>query len=279
VLHLAEEPASSSLLEPDAEVIARRRGMETMREVARTEITTTTLESWAREADVARVDGLKLDVQGAELAVLRGAGELLEQVRVVDLEVEFNPIYRGQPLFAEIDVFLRERGFALWRLGELTHYALPDAGRAGTEIARQTFTDGPLRHRVGGGQLIWGRARYVRAGSADRSPGDPWPEHVRDACAAWAFELDDVALAAVRRAAATHAPAVEVLARLERTAERRSRLRTLVQRDWGGAALRYARVAALAARGYDDERIARELRLTVANVTLLRRAVPLRRRG
>ena len=144
-LHLTEEPASSSLFEPDAELIARRRGMETMREVARTTIATTTLEAWARTAGVGWIDGLKLDVQGAELAILRGAGALLDGVRVLDLEVEFNPIYRSQPLFADVDAFLRERGFALWRLGELTHYGLPGAGRAGTVTERQTFSDGPLR--------------------------------------------------------------------------------------------------------------------------------------
>lgn len=278
-LHVAQEPASSSLLEPDADVIGRRRGMETMREVGRSPIATTTLEAWARGAGVERVDALKLDVQGAELAVLQGAGALLEHVRVVDLEVEFNPIYRGQPLFGDIDGFLRERGFALWRLGELTHYALPEAGRAGTVSERQTFGDGALRHWVGGGQLVWGRARYVRMDVADRPATGAWQEHVRDACTAWAFALDDVAQAAVQRAASTHPPAAELLTQLERTADRRSRLRTAVQRDWGGAALRFARVARLAARGYDDERIARDLGLTLANVQLLRRAVPLPRRG
>jgi len=273
-LHIAEEPASSSLLEPDAAAIGRRRGMETMRETRRTEITTTTLAAWSGVAGVTRVDGLKLDVQGAELAVLHGAGALLDGIRAIDLEVEFNPIYRGQPLFGDIDAYLRERGFALWRLGELTHYGLPDAGNAGTTTERQTFPDGALRRRVGGGQLVWGRARYARAAVADRPQRDPWQEHVRDACVAWAFDLDDIAVAALRRAAATHSPAAVALAGLERTAERRSRWRVAAQRDWTGAAVRLGRVAALTARGYDDEHIARELRLTVANVRLLRRALP-----
>ncbi len=273
-LHVTEEPASSSLLEPDAEVIARRRGMETMREARRATITTTTLAEWAAAAGVERVDALKLDVQGAELAVLRGAGALLDHVRVLDLEVEFNPIYRAQPLFADIDAFLRERGFALWRLGELTHYGLPGAGNAGTVTERQTFADGVLRHRVGGGQLVWGRARYARVAVTDRAQADPWPEHVRDACVAWAFSLDDIAVAALRRSAAVHPPAQAALQQLERTAERRSRWRANMQRDWAGASVRLARVALLSARGHDDEQIARELRLTVANVRLLRRALP-----
>jgi FkbM family methyltransferase len=271
-LHVTREPAASSLLEPDPEVLRRRRGMRAMRPAGTMEIQTETLEAWAERSRVDRIDVLKLDVQGAELAVLRGAGALVAGVRALDLEVEFNPIYRGQPLFADIDAFLRERGFALWRLGELTHYGLPGAGNAGTVTERQTFADGALRHRVGGGQLVWGRARYARV--ADRTPTDPWPEHVRDACVAWAFQLDDIAVAALRRAAAAHPPAEAALAQLERTAERRSRWRTSAQRDWAGAAVRLARVAALNARGFDDEQIARELRLTVANVRLLRRTLP-----
>jgi FkbM family methyltransferase len=252
-LHIAAEPASSSLLEPDRDVIARRRGMETMRAVRHTAIETTTLQRWAAAAGHTRVDVLKLDVQGAELAVLRGAGDLLESVRTLDLEVEFNPIYRDQPLFADVDTFLRARGFALWGLEELTRYRLEN---------------GP------GGQLVWGRARYVRRSVSDPPAAQPWQENVRDACAAWALELDDVALAAIRRAAATHAPAVPVRAQLERAATWRARRDSLRERDWHGAAGRYVRVAALATRGYDDERIARELRLTVENVRLLRGAVP-----
>lgn len=45
-----------------------------------------TLESWARSVTLDKVDVLKLDVEGCELAVLRGAGDFLRDVRVIQFE-------------------------------------------------------------------------------------------------------------------------------------------------------------------------------------------------
>lgn len=68
------------------------------------------------------VDILKLDLQGYELEALRGCGVLLGRVRAITTEVEFVPLYAEQPLFAEIDQFLRAEGFRLLNLYELwTH--------------------------------------------------------------------------------------------------------------------------------------------------------------
>lgn len=59
------------------------------------------------------VDFLKLDVQGAELMVLQSAQRTLEQTAVVHCEVEFGPIYLGQPLYPDIQAFLNQRQFEL----------------------------------------------------------------------------------------------------------------------------------------------------------------------
>src|SRR6185503_5009621 len=112
-LNVAEDPGSSSLYEPDQEVIATRPELTRIRVVDRVPVTLTTLDEWAADAGVERVDALKLDVQGAALDVLAGAEERLSDVRVVETEVEFNPMYREQPLFADVDRFLRERDFVL----------------------------------------------------------------------------------------------------------------------------------------------------------------------
>jgi FkbM family methyltransferase len=54
---------------------------------------------------------LKLDVQGYEAAVLRGAAQTLKQVDFLLTEVSFQELYAGQPLFDEIHALLAGQGF------------------------------------------------------------------------------------------------------------------------------------------------------------------------
>jgi Methyltransferase FkbM domain len=61
--------------------------------------------------EITGADYLKVDVQGAELDVLKGATQTLQDVLLVQTEIEFVPIYRNQPLFAEVDQSLRSHGF------------------------------------------------------------------------------------------------------------------------------------------------------------------------
>jgi FkbM family methyltransferase len=63
--------------------------------------------------DLAVLDLLKLDCQGAELAVLRGAGERIRDIRWLFCEVSIDPVYDGAPLWGELHGFLRSHGFEL----------------------------------------------------------------------------------------------------------------------------------------------------------------------
>ena len=54
---------------------------------------------------------LKVDVQGFEDRVLRGAARVLPQVQYVLVEVSFRPLYEGQALFSDVNTFLAEAGF------------------------------------------------------------------------------------------------------------------------------------------------------------------------
>jgi FkbM family methyltransferase len=63
--------------------------------------------------DIARPSLLKIDVQGFELDVLRGATRALNEIDCVFVECSFVELYEGQPLIGEIIAFLAEREFEL----------------------------------------------------------------------------------------------------------------------------------------------------------------------
>jgi len=56
---------------------------------------------------------MKIDVQGGELDVLRGAADALPLIDSIYTEVSFVELYERQPLASDITAFLHDNGFAL----------------------------------------------------------------------------------------------------------------------------------------------------------------------
>lgn len=56
-------------------------------------------------------DYLKMDCQGAELLVLQNARQTLLGCVLIQLEINFTPIYIGQPVLCNLDSELRSQGF------------------------------------------------------------------------------------------------------------------------------------------------------------------------
>jgi len=56
---------------------------------------------------------LKVDVQGYELSVLRGAEDWMARILGAEIELSLTPLYRGQPLFREVLDFLEAADLAL----------------------------------------------------------------------------------------------------------------------------------------------------------------------
>lgn len=120
--------------------------------------------STVRLDDVTREEGLvpdcvKIDVEGAELDVIEGGRETLGTALVLEVEAEFNPIFEGQPLFADIDRYLRDRGWTLlglrrncWRRGKTLNRDGP--GEGGQLVAADVLYLSPA---AAGGELALAR--------------------------------------------------------------------------------------------------------------------------
>ena len=112
VLHLSANSASNSMLPIQAAHLAAAPYSQV---VGREEIRVSTADE-----ELSDVDGhalwLKMDVQGAELDVLAGAGATCGRARVVQSEMLLGELYENQADYLEICSVLRQRGLRLHHL-------------------------------------------------------------------------------------------------------------------------------------------------------------------
>jgi len=108
-LHVCELEGMTSLLVPDPSHLALFNLFPIWGNVKeRLLVATRKLDDIA---EIARMDFLKMDVQGAEREILAHGRTKLKDTVVIQTEVSFVPLYRNQPSFGEMDLALRELGF------------------------------------------------------------------------------------------------------------------------------------------------------------------------
>ena len=95
------------------------------------------------------IDYIKIDVQGAEVDVFRGAPKTLAKATLIQTEVEFIELYEGQPLFTDVDRILRAAGFQF-------HTFLGFGQRCFKPLLANDDPNRGLR------QFLWSDALYVR---------------------------------------------------------------------------------------------------------------------
>ncbi|PPR72160.1 MAG: hypothetical protein CFH03_01634 [Alphaproteobacteria bacterium MarineAlpha3_Bin2] len=124
-------PGMSSLLEPNQELLQYLNQFPDWGTVVRREkINTVRLDD---VSEVTNLDYLKIDIQGGELCVFENAPERLSECVAIHSEVEFLPLYVDQPLFSEVELFLRGAGFLFHKFDPLTSRVLePLASKTGT---------------------------------------------------------------------------------------------------------------------------------------------------
>lgn len=147
VFHETNWVLTGSLFEPNSALLEKFQNLaELVTPVATHPVGTTRIDDIAEIDDV---DFFKIDVQGGELAVFQNALRALARVLVIQTEVEFVELYLGQPMFADVDAFLRRNGFQFHAFNGV-------AGRTFKPIAVTGKPSAPVR------QLLWADALYVR---------------------------------------------------------------------------------------------------------------------
>jgi len=191
-LYVTKHPMCSSLYAPNEELLSRFNGLSELASLDHTtRIETTTLDVYSESHNLLPIDFLQIDVQGADLDVLKGATSVVDKSTLaVQIEVEFEELYCGQPLFSDIDAYMRERGFKLFELHQ----------------TRQIRSASPIHSTIHPGQTLWGEAYYLRD-PLNSATDERWktPDNIlKLACIADILDFADYAYELLEHLVLTH---------------------------------------------------------------------------
>ena len=114
-LHVTQKPSGSSLYPPNHDLMFRF-GPTTYGSLAKIiDVPLMTFSDFIDKHQRPLPNLVKLDVQGAELDIFKGTrAEHWRDLLAIQTEVEFAELYNGQPLFGDVDAYLRQQGFVLY---------------------------------------------------------------------------------------------------------------------------------------------------------------------
>jgi len=116
-LYCCKKQQVSSVYLPNLEILERYRKPERFKILETITIKTDTLDHRLTNDNIKEVDFIKIDVQGHELPILEGGIKTLSSCIGFEIEVEFASLYKKQPLFKDVDAFVRDMGFELVDVG------------------------------------------------------------------------------------------------------------------------------------------------------------------
>ena len=184
VLYLCRSGGASSFSKPNRAFLDRFPDGERYDVVRTISVPVRSLDSLLSDPSSplpASIDFIKMDTQGSELDILQGATQLLRsQVVSIETEVLFARLYESQPVFRDIDAWLSEQGFSLFKLRR-------------QELVRNSYAQRP---HISAGQLAFGDALYLRDPLDAKRPWVPSDARQLEALIllAMLYDLHDFAL-------------------------------------------------------------------------------------
>ena len=144
--NLCEKQMCSSIFNFDKEKIERYAEAERLRIKDTIQIKVNTLDNEIKHK-VSYVDFIKIDAEGSELFILKGAKDTLDSVIGLEIETSFLAVRQNQPLFQHVNEFMLDSGFQLMDLR--------------CDYWKRNITKYVKTNRKG--QLIWADALYFRS--------------------------------------------------------------------------------------------------------------------
>lgn len=147
MLHVCAAQGMTSLLAPNPAVLSRFHGFPAWSQVTATiPVKTVRLDDIV---ETAGVDLLKIDIQGGELMAFQNGEARLRDALVIQTEVEFLQMYVNQPLFSDVELFLRRQGFVF-------HRFYPTVSR----VIAPLLLDNNIY--AGMSQIVWADALFIK---------------------------------------------------------------------------------------------------------------------
>jgi FkbM family methyltransferase len=121
-LHVNSNDVTNSLL-PVSEGVTQFAPAEYCTPCGEVSVPLETIESFCAREGIPRIDVIKIDAQGYERQILKGAGALLapELIRALFLELQFVEMYQGQAWGGELLELLREHHYRLFGLTNISY--------------------------------------------------------------------------------------------------------------------------------------------------------------
>jgi FkbM family methyltransferase len=107
-LNVSKLDQASSILEMDGNHTRLWPSSEVARKI---DVPLITVDQFLGTREVKGMIFLKMDVQGYEMEILKGAASSLERVSIVRFEASFKRLYQNSPLFSDVCSYLEHRGF------------------------------------------------------------------------------------------------------------------------------------------------------------------------
>lgn len=102
-----DSDASSSLLLPTGHIEIHKNVLFN----EQIQVPTITLDDWAKNNNISKIDFLWLDMQGFELQMLKASSTIIQTVKAIHTEVSITNSYEGAVLYPEYKKWLEEMGF------------------------------------------------------------------------------------------------------------------------------------------------------------------------